>query len=295
MYFNENTVVFSDGEYAKVDDLKVDPYSQTMHYGNGAFEGIRSYDTPDGTRIFKAKEHYERLKYSCDKMYIPFDYSVEDLEQITYALLLKNNLKDAYIRPLVYLEPNMSLSKVNKSHFMIMAWEWGQYLGNKQLNLMTSSFQRPNPKSCFVDAKVTGHYTNSILATQEAKDKGYDEALLTDMNGNVAEGPGANFFYEKEGELYTCPTGNILPGITRQTVFELAEELKISIHEKWFKVEDVYAADTAFFCGTAAEVAGIKSLDKHLFPMNWDDSVSAMIQRKYKLRVSTNEHKEMLI
>jgi branched-chain amino acid aminotransferase len=115
------------------------------------------------------------------------------------------------------------------------------------------------------------------------------------MNGNVAEGPGANFFYEKEGELYTCPTGNILPGITRKTVFELAEELKISIHEKWFKVEDVYAADTAFFCGTAAEVAGINSLDDNEFPMNWDDSVSALIQRKYKLRVSTNEHKEMLI
>jgi branched-chain amino acid aminotransferase len=295
MYFNENTVVFSDGEYAKVDDLKVDPYNQTMHYGNGAFEGIRSYNTPDGTRIFKAKEHYERLKYSCEKMYIPFEYSAEELEQITYKLLRLNNLKDAYIRPLVYLESNMSLTKVSKSHLMIMVWEWGQYLGTEQLNLLTSSFQRPNPKSCYVDAKVTGHYTNSILATQEAKDNGYDEALLTDMNGNVAEGPGANFFYEKDGELFTCPTGNILPGITRQTVFELAEELRITVHEKWFKIEDVYSADTAFFCGTAAEVAGVKSLDDNEFPMKWDDSASALIQRKYKLRVSTNEHKEMLI
>tara|TARA_B100000508_G_scaffold11104_1_gene7852 strand:+ start:27169 stop:28056 length:888 start_codon:yes stop_codon:yes gene_type:complete len=295
MYFNEDTLVFSDGEYLKVNELTVDPFNQTLHYGNGAFEGIRSYDTPDGTRIFKAKEHYERLKYSCEKMHIPFDYSVDQLEQITYSLLSKNNLKDAYIRPIVFLEPNMSLTKTDKSHLMIMVWEWGKYLGDKQLRVMTSSFQRPNPKSCFVDAKVTGHYTNSILATQEAKDKGFDEALLLDMNENVAEGPGANFFFEKNGELFTCPAGNILPGITRQTVFEIAHELDVKVHEKWFGINEVYKADAAFFCGTAAEVAAIKSLDEYVFPLSWEDSVSELIQRKYKLRVSTNEFKQMLI
>lgn len=295
MYFNDSTVVFSNGEYVKAKDLMVSPYNQTMHYGNGAFEGIRSYDTPDGTRIFKAKEHYERLKYSCEKMYIPLDYTLDDLEQITYKVLEKNNLKDAYIRPLVYLDPNMSLTATNGSTLLIMAWEWGNYLGNEQLRVMTSSFQRPNPKSCHVEAKITGHYTNSILATQEAKQKGFDEALLTDMSGHVAEGPGANFFYEKKGELYTCPKGNILPGITRQTIFELAKELQVSVHEKWFTVEDVYTADTAFFCGTAAEVVGIKSLDEKVFPLNWEDSVSMLIQRKYKLRVASNEFKGMYI
>lgn len=295
MYFNDSTVVFSNGEYVKAKDLMVSPYNQTMHYGNGAFEGIRSYDTPDGTRVFKAKEHYERLKYSCDKMYIPLDYTLDELEQITYKLLEKNNLKDAYIRPLVYLDPNMSLTATNGSTLIIMAWEWGNYLGSEQLRVMTSSFQRPNPKSCHVEAKITGHYTNSILATQEAKQKGFDEALLTDMSGHVAEGPGANFFYEKKGELYTCPKGNILPGITRQTIFEIAKELQIPVHEKWFTIEDVYTADTAFFCGTAAEVVGIKSLDEKVFPLNWEDSVSELIQRKYKLRVASNEFKEMLI
>lgn len=295
MYFNEATVVFADGEYKKVNDVSVNPYNQTMHYGSGAFEGIRSYDTPDGTRIFKAIEHYDRLKYSCDKMYIPFEYTSDDLEQITYKLLELNNLKNAYIRPLVYTAPNMSLTACESSHLIIMVWEWGKYLGNEQLHVVTSSFERPNPKSCFVDAKITGHYTNSILATQEAKTKGYDEALLTDMKGNVAEGPGANFFYEKNGELFTCPKGNILPGITRQTVFEIAEELNIPVHEKWFGIEEVYKADAAFFCGTAAEIAGIKSLDDKIFPMQWEDSISHMIQRKYKLRVSTNEFNDMLI
>lgn len=295
MYFNDSTVVFFNGEFLKAKDVNVSPYNQTMHYGNGVFEGIRAYNTPDGTRIFKAKEHYERLNYSCEKMYIPFAYTTQELERITYKLLRLNNLTDAYIRPIVFLEPNMSLTAVEESNLMIMVWEWGRYLGNEHLNVMTSSFQRPNPKSCFVDAKVTGHYTNSILATQEAKNKGFDEALLTDMNGNIAEGPGANFFFEKNGELFTCPQGNILPGITRATVFEIAEELGIPVHEKWFAVGEVYKADAAFFCGTAAEIVGIRSLDNHSFPLKWEDSVSELIQRKYKLRVSTNEFKDMLI
>jgi branched-chain amino acid aminotransferase len=295
MYFNDSTMVFVDGEYLNANDVKVNPYNQTMHYGSGAFEGIRSYDTPDGTRIFKATDHFDRLKYSCEKMYIPFEYSSEELEQITYKLLRLNQLTNAYIRPIVYLDPNMSLTAVGSSHLIIMVWEWGQYLGTEQLKVGTSSFQRPNPKSCFVDAKITGHYTNSILATQEAKNKGFDEALLTDMNGNVAEGPGANFFFEKDGKLYTCPKGNILPGITRQTVFEIAAELKIPVVEKWFDIDEVYNADAAFFCGTAAEIAGIKSLDNHVFPIKWEDTMSELVQRKYKLRVASNEFKEMLI
>jgi branched-chain amino acid aminotransferase len=137
-------------------------------------------------------------------MHIDLKYTEKELEQITYKLLELNNLKDAYIRPLVYLGENMSLTPTSEVNVVIMAWEWGKYLGDSLLRLMLSSFQRPNPKSCFVEAKVVGHYTNSILATTEAKANGYDEALLTDMNGYVAEGPGANFFIEKEGKLFTA-------------------------------------------------------------------------------------------
>jgi branched-chain amino acid aminotransferase len=170
-----------------------------------------------------------------------------------------------------------------------MAWEWGKYLGDKLLNVMLSSFQRPNPKSCFVEAKVVGHYTNSILATTEAKSKGFDEALLTDMNGFIAEGPGANFFIEKNGKLVTPPLGNILAGITRQTVFEIAKELHFEIEERLFTLEEIHTADSAFFCGTAAEVIGIASVNEYQFPLKWEDSIGAIIQKKYKRRVAFNE------
>lgn len=295
MYYNENTTIFLNGQFVKVKEAPVSNYNQTMHYGNGVFEGIRAYDTPDGVRIFKAKEHYERLHYSAEVMHINLQYSVKELELITYKLLELNGLKDAYIRPLVYLGDNMSLTPTNEVHVVIMAWEWGKYLGDQLLRVMLSSFQRPNPKSCFVEAKVVGHYTNSILASTEAKSKGYDEALLTDMNGYVAEGPGANFFIEKDGKLFTAPLGNILAGITRQTVLEIGKELGYEIEEKYFTPDEIFTADSAFFCGTAAEVIGIESVNEYKFPLDWEDSIGAVIQKKYKRRVAHNEYQNVYL
>ena len=295
MYYNENTTIFFNGQFIKVKDASASIYNQTMHYGNGVFEGIRAYDTPDGVRIFKAKEHYERLHYSAKVMHINMKYTEKELEQITYKLLELNNLKDAYIRPLVYLGENMSLTPTNEVNTVIMAWEWGKYLGDSLLRVMLSSFQRPNPKSCFVEAKVVGHYTNSILATTEAKANGFDEALLTDMNGYVAEGPGANFFIEKQGKLYTAPLGNILAGITRQTVLEIGKELGYEIEEKYFTPEEIFTADSAFFCGTAAEVIGIQSVNDYKFPVKWEDSIGSIIQKKYKRRVAFNEYENMYL
>lgn len=293
MYYNQETVIFLNGNFVKASEASAGLYNQTMHYGNGVFEGIRAYDTPDGVRIFKAKEHYERLHYSAKVMHINLPYSEKELEEISYKLLELNNIKDAYIRPLVYLGDNMSLTPTNEVHVAIMAWEWGKYLGDNLLRVMLSSFQRPNPRSCFVEAKVVGHYTNSILATTEAKSNGYDEALLTDMNGYIAEGPGANFFIQKEGKLFTAPLGNILAGITRQTVLEIGAELGYEIIEKFFTPEEVYSADSAFFCGTAAEVIGIQSINDYKFPMEWEESIGAIIQRKYKRRVAFNEYENV--
>ena len=291
MYYNKNTQLFLDGKWLKSNEATTDLYAQTLHYGNGVFEGIRAYKTEDGIRIFKAKEHYERLKYSAKMMHIDLQYSVDELTALTYELLERNNLENAYIRPLVYLGANMSLQPTDEVHMLLCAWEWGRFLGDKQLNLMTSCYQRPNPKSTHIQAKVVGHYTNSILATTEAKQKGFDEALLLDMNGKVAEGPGANFFYEKDEVLYTCPLGNILSGITRQTVFELAKELGIEVVEKFFTPEDVYKADAAFFTGTAAEVAGIASLDGHEFRLKWEDSLGYDLARAYQYKVTQREYK----
>ena len=285
MYFNNETVLYLDGKFVKATESTTDLYGQTLHYGYGAFEGIRSYVTEPGTKVFKAEEHYERLKKSCELVKIPLDYTVQELVEATYELLEKNNLKNAYIRPLVYCAPNMSLTKPTSVSLMIAVWDWGAYLGEKLLRLTVSSYCRPHPKSIHIEAKICGHYVNSILATTEAKDKGFDEALLLDSDGFLAEGPGANLFFEKEGKLFTPQLGNILPGITRSTVLELAERLGLEVQQGNFTKEDILQADSAFYCGTAAEVVGIASVDDYQFPKNWNDSLGKKLQNSYSLLV----------
>lgn len=295
MYYNDNTVVFLNGKWVKGKDAVTSPYSQTLHYGNGVFEGMRAYQNADGCNIYKAREHYDRLAYSAEKMHINMPYSTEELINISYQLLDKNNLTNAYIRPLVYTGANMHLMPTDEVHVFISAWQWGKFLGNKPLDVLISSYQRPNPKSCHVEAKVVGHYTNSILATTEAKKLGYDEALLLDADGNVAEGPGANFFIEKEGTLYTPPAGNILPGITRAAIMDIAKELGIRVVEKHFTPEEVYKADTAFFVGTAAEVAPLRSLNGEVFKGKWDESPGHDLYLAYRKEVQFNEYQGLTI
>ncbi|WP_312993670.1 branched-chain-amino-acid transaminase [Chryseobacterium flavum] len=281
MYYNDDTTIYFDGKFMKAKDAGTDLYGQSLHYGYSVFEGIKSYKTDYGTRIFKAKEHYERLKRSAELMHIPFDYSVDQLTDLTYELLERNGFTDAYIRPLVTCSPNMSLSKGQKSYLSLLAWEWNNgYLADK-MKIMTSPFQRPNPKAFKVEAKVGGHYVNSILACQDAKDKGYDEALVLDENGNVAESSGANVFYEKDGVLFTPAKGSILPGITRQTVMEICNELDIPVKETFFKPEEMRGADAGFFCGTAAEIVALDSLDDVPFTRNWEDTASGRVQQAY--------------
>ena len=294
-YYNDKTELFLDGQFIPSKHATTDLYGQSHHYGFGVFEGIRAYNTHNGTRIFKAKEHYDRLKRSCELVGIPYGWDNHELINETYRLMELNNFSNAYIRPLVFCDANMSLTQPEKASIMICAWEWDAYLGDRLLRICISSFQRPNPKSVKVEAKVSGHYVNSILATSEAKAKGFDEALLLDMNGFVAEAPGANFFLEKDGVLYTPSIGNILPGITRATVFELCQNLDIPYVESQLKVEDIKAADSAFFCGTAAEIVGIKSIDDTVFPAQWSETLGGTLQRAYKNLVMENENFEIII
>jgi len=282
MYFDNDSTVFINGEFLKAKDAACSMYAQSLHYGYATFEGIRAYQTPEGTQMFKGKEHYERLKCSCDLVNLPLSYSVDELVTATYELLKKNKLKEAYIRPLIYAaDPNMSLKAPDKSDVFICAWEWGKYLGDQTLRLMISSFQRPNPKALSMEAKCSGQYVNSIVASTEAKQKGFDEALLLDLNGNIAEGPGANFFLEKNGTLYTPPTGNILNGITRKTVIELAKALNMPLKEQPLKPADLKDADGAFYTGTAAEIVGIESVDDVKFLKPFSETLGASLAKHY--------------
>ena len=288
-YYNENTVLFLNGAFVKAADAKMDLYSQSLHYGYSVFEGIRSYKTESGaTKIFKATEHFDRFKVSAEAINLPYTYNTQDLIEQTYKLLELNNLGDAYIRPVVYAPANMSFTQNTESFIFIQAWEMGPFLGDKRIRVMTSSFQRPNPKGFKIHAKAAGHYVNSIMASQEAKAAGYDEALLLDMHDHVAEAPGANVFFEKDGTLYTPSLGNILPGITRATVLELCATHAIPVVETSFGIDAIKGADAAFFCGTAAEVIGLESIDDVLFTKNWDDTASKKIQSAYQKLVRTN-------
>jgi len=295
-YYNENTILYLNGEFVRASEAKIDLYSQSLHYGYAVFEGIRSYKTASGTtKIFKEVEHFERLKKSADALNIVYPYSTKELIDGTYEVLKRNNLQNAYIRPLVFTPANMSFTQNTESFITIQAWEMGKFLGDKLLKVMTSSFERPNPKAFNMEAKAAGHYVNSIVASQDAKTKGYDEALLNDVNGFVAEAPGANVFYEKDGKLFTPPLGNILPGITRATVIEICHDLDIPVQEKLFMTGELKKADAAFFCGTAAEVIGWESLDDHKFKKDWNESFGKIIQEAYKARVIEKEFKIELV
>ncbi len=183
-YYNENTIIYWNGKFVRASEAKVDLYSQTMHYGYGVFEGIRSYKTASGkTKIFKEQEHFKRLENSAKALDIPYLWNNEELIKVTYQVLEKNNFADAYIRPLIYGAANMSFNKNTESFIAIESWEMQPFLGEKLLRVMTSSFERPNPKAFNINVKASGHYVNSILASQEAKSNGYDEALLYDMYG----------------------------------------------------------------------------------------------------------------
>ncbi len=290
MYYDHQSLVYLNGEFKKATEATTDLYSQSLHYGYAVFEGIRSYRTiTDETKIFKAEAHFLRLKASAEALGIPFSYDIQELIQATYVLLEKSNLQDAYIRPIIYCPANMGLSYPKSSTIMIAAWQWGALLGDKRLKVMTSSFQRPNPGGFKIEAKVSGHYVNSILASEEARTKGYDEALLLDIDRHVAEGPGANIFFEKDGILYTPPRGNILPGITRATVLEICATSGIKAVEEPFGLEMLKQADHVFFCGTAAEIVAWESLDNHIFKKEWQGSVSNYVQQVYQAKVRSQE------
>lgn len=285
MYSNEGTIVYLNGSFVRATEARLDLFSQTLHYGHGVFDGLRSYPTQNGIKIFKAPEHFERLKKSCQLVHIPYPFDSGQLIQASYELLRRNGLSDAYIRPLVYTGANMNLTQPAEAHIMICAWEWGKYLGDKPVRLCLSPYQRPNPESIRMEAKVCGHYVNGILATSEARSRGYDEALMLDMHGRVAQPPSSNIFLEMNGVLYTPPAGHIFPGISRATVMGICKELDIPVREKQISVEELEQADSAFLCSTGAEIASVESIDARPFRQPWEDTLGALVQEAYRSQV----------
>ena len=295
MYYKKDSIIYLDGEWVKAVDSHVDLYSQTLHHGNGVFEGLRSYSSGAGPNVYKAREHFERMKYSCKTMGIKFNYDVDELVKVSYELLEKNGVQNAYIRPLIYLGANMKLITCSEVHIMMACWEWPPYLGYENQKVMISPYHKPSPKAFPVDTKVNGIYANSILATNDAKKKGFDEALQLDLNGNVAQGSGQNFFYVKDDMLVTPPLGNVFPGITRATIIEFAMELGYPVIEKFFKPEELKEAEGAFFTGTATEVASIASIDDFKFKKNWKDTIAYELFQMYRARVTNDELSEFTV
>ncbi|MFO7580204.1 branched-chain amino acid transaminase [Nitrosomonas halophila] len=260
-------VIWYDGELVPWRNATTHVLTHTLHYGMGVFEGLRAYETPGGSAIFRLPEHTERLFNSAHvfKMKIPYDQAT--LMQAQRDVVRHNGLVSGYIRPIVFYGAEaMGLSARDLSvHVAVAAWPWGAYLGadglEKGIRVKISSFTRHHVNINMCRAKSVATYTNSILAHQEVAQDGYHEALLLDVDGYVAEGSGENIFIVKHGKLYTPDLTACLEGITRASVIELAQEIGIEIIEKRITRDEVYCADEAFFTGTAAEITPIRELD----------------------------------
>lgn len=299
-YADRDGVIWMDGNMVPWRDAQVHVLTHTLHYGVGAFEGIRAYKTERGTAIFRLAEHTKRLFETAHILEMEVPYSAEEINNAIIATISDNKLDTAYVRPLVYYgSEGMGLHADNLSvHVAIASWFWGAYLGTdaleKGIRIKTSSYTRHLVNSVMCKAKACGNYINSIMALQEAARDGYDEALLLDTDGMVAEGSGENIFIVRDGKLFTPELTSALEGITRHTVIKLAEDAGLSVEERRITRDEVYIADEAFFTGTAAEVTPIRELDNRTIGGGKPGPVTKQLQKVYldvvEGRVSEYDH-----
>jgi branched-chain amino acid aminotransferase len=266
----ETEKIWMNGELVDWADAKVHVGVHGLHYGSGVFEGIRCYDTPRGPAVFRLGEHMQRLHNSARLLHMSIPYSVEELRTATNELVGANGLPECYIRPIAFYGYGQLgvAARSNPVETVIMSWPWGTYLGDEAMKngirAKISTWQRVSPNIVPHVSKATGVYLNSMLAVTEANNAGYDEAILLTPEGTVADGSGENIWVVRDGVLYTpdLATG-ILPGITRDTVKQIAEDLGHTVVEKTLIRSDLYLADEVFMCGTAAEVTPLRSIDDH--------------------------------
>ena len=261
--------IWMDGKLVDWRDAKIHVLTHTLHYGCGAFEGVRAYDTVGGTAIFRLQEHTQRLFNSAKILRMNIPFTPEQVNEAQKEVVRANQLASCYLRPLVWIgSEKLGVSpKGNKIHLMVAAWAWGAYLGEEGLKrgirVKTSSYTRHHVNITMTQAKAVSNYSNSILANMEATDDGYDEAVLLDSAGFVSEGAGENLFIIKDGTVYTPDlSAGALNGITRNTVLHICEDLGLKVVQKRITRDECYIADEMFFTGTAAEVTPIREYDR---------------------------------
>ncbi len=295
--------IWMDGKLIPWDHAKVHVLTHSLHYGVAAFEGIRAYVTASGRpAVFRLDKHVDRFFDSAHIMLMDYPYSKQEISGAILETLRKNRLKAGYIRPISFLGyGDMGLYVENNPvHIAIAAWPWGAYLGEEGLKngirIKISSFVRYNVNASMSKAKISGAYVNSILAKKESKLAGYDETILLDEEGYVAEGSGENVFIVKDGVLKTPPLTSILPGITRSTILQLAKESGIPVEEVRFTRDEMYIADGAFLSGTAAEITPIREVDDRRIGAGKPDPVTLRIQKKFfdAVKGKDKRHKDWL-
>ena len=288
MFLNTDAkYIWLNGSFQPFNDTNIHLLSHTLHYGLGAFEGVRAYETESGGAIFRLGDHTKRLFDAANKINVTIPYSLEDLEAVQKEAMIKNNLKEGYIRPIVFLgSESMGLRAKDlvSVNVAVACWEWPSYMDpeakKKGISIIKSPYQQyDNP--LYSNNKIIGTYINSIMALHDAIAKNADEAILMDKNGFISEGSGENLFIVKDSKLITPKTDFCLNGITRQSVIEIAQDLGIEVQEKDLLFDELVNADEAFFSGTAVEITPITNLDKSDIGEGLRGPVTEMLQSKY--------------
>ena len=284
---DRNSLIWLDGQWLPAAEAKVSVLTHTLHYGYGCFEGIRAYETATGPALFRLPEHLRRLEDSARILAIDMPFDRATLTDACREVVARNGLNSAYVRPLVFLgDEKLGVDPAGaKTHVMVAAWPWGAYLGGEALQagirVRVSSYARHHPNVQMCRAKAISAYANSILSVREARRDGYDEAILLDTEGYVAEGSSENLFIVRDGELLEPETTSALDGITRRTVVTLAREAGLSVHAKRLTRDEVYCADEVFFTGTAAEITPVVEVDARRIGDGRPGPITCRMQQAY--------------
>ncbi|NJD62412.1 MAG: branched-chain amino acid transaminase [Deltaproteobacteria bacterium] len=280
--------IWMDGKLADWDDARIHVLTHTLHYGVGVFEGIRCYKLDDGaSAVFRLEEHVDRLFDSAHILTLEIPYTPEEIRQAIRKTLIANGLAEGYIRPIAFLgEGEMGLfARTNPVHVAIAVWPWGSYLGDeglkKGIRAKVSSFNRHHVNAAMTKGKINGYYVNSVLAKWEVVKAGYDEAVLLDTEGFVAEASGENIFIVRNGILQTPPLTSVLPGITRDSVLTIARKMELPVKEVRFTRDEMYIAEEMFFTGTAAEITPVREVDDRRVGTGKPGPVTKQIQEKF--------------